>query len=46
VGVVYHDTQAANLGGAYRPSEGADIQIQITAGGHNIGYMTAGEWLE
>ncbi len=42
-GVAYHDTEPANLGGAYRPSEGVDIE---TANGlTDIGWTRAGEWL-
>jgi hypothetical protein len=42
-GVAYHDTEPANLGGAYRPAEGVDIE---TAGGlTDVGWVRAGEWL-
>jgi hypothetical protein len=45
-GVAYHDTDAANLGGAYRTT-GVDIQATTDAGaGHNVGWTKAGEWLE
>ena len=42
-GVGYHDTTAANLGGAYRPSEGVDIEkgAYIT----DVGWIRSGEWL-
>ena len=46
-GVAYHDIDAANLGGAYRTTEGVDIQATTDAGGgFNVGYTKAGEWLE
>ncbi|NLX49736.1 MAG: carbohydrate-binding protein [Methanospirillum sp.] len=42
-GVAYHDLEPANLGGAYRPAEGVDIE---TVGGvTNVGWIRAGEWL-
>jgi len=45
-GVAYHDTDAANLGGAYRPAEGVDIQATTDTGGeYNVGWTQAGEWL-
>lgn len=43
-GVAYHDLEAANQGGQYRTSEGVDIEA--TPGGHNVGWINAGEWLE
>ncbi len=46
-GVGYHDNTPLNSGGAYRPSEGVDIQTTgDSGGGHNLGWMVAGEWLE
>ena len=46
-GVGYHDADPLNNGGAYRNSEGVDIQIGgIDAGGYNIGWTVIGEWLE
>jgi hypothetical protein len=46
-GLAYHDTTPANIGGAYRPSEGVDI---LTGGGSDgngfVGFIQAGEWLE
>ena len=46
-GVAYHDTSATNSGGAYRPSEGVDIQPDADVdGGFNVGWTKAGEWLE
>ena len=44
-GVAYHDSEAANLGGEYRPGEGVDLQT-CTEGGYNVGWTAAGEWLE
>lgn len=44
-GVAYHDAEAANKGGAYRPAEGVDIAA-LTAGGHKINWVREGEWLE
>jgi uncharacterized delta-60 repeat protein len=43
-GVAYHDTDAANIGGAYRAT-GVDVQA-IPAGGFNVGFAKAGEWVE
>lgn len=42
-GLAYHDSEAANQGGQYR-TEGVDIEA--TPGGHNVGWLAAGEWLE
>ncbi len=42
-GIAYHDSEPANLGGAYRPAEGVDIE---TSGGiTNVGWVRSGEWL-
>jgi PKD repeat protein len=42
-GVAYHDAEPANLGGAYRPDEGVDIE---SGGGvTNVGWVRDGEWL-
>ena len=42
-GVAYHDVEPANLGGAYRPAEGVDIEkgTYIT----DVGWIRSGEWL-
>ena len=42
-GVAYHDVEPANLGGAYRPAEGVDIEkgAYIT----DVGWIRSGEWL-
>jgi endoglucanase len=46
-GVAYHDTDAANNGGQYRTSERVDLQATTdTGGGYNVGWISAGEWLE
>lgn len=46
-GVAYHDTDAANNGGQYRPGEGVDIEAcSDTGGGYNVGWLSPGEWLE
>jgi N-acetyl-anhydromuramyl-L-alanine amidase AmpD len=46
-GFAYHDVEKANLGGAYRPSKGVDVQKSTdVGGGFNVGYAKAGEWLE
>ncbi len=44
--VAYHDADAANSGGSYRPNDGVDIQeCEDINGGYNIGWVSAGEWL-
>lgn len=44
-GVSYHDVDAGNNGGAYRPTD-VDIEPSADAeGGYNVGWMTAGEWM-
>ncbi|MDP9175904.1 MAG: carbohydrate-binding protein [Planctomycetota bacterium] len=44
--VAYHDNDAANLGGAYRLSEGVDVEPTAdTGGGYNVGHFQAGEWM-
>ena len=40
-GVAYHDTDAANLGGAGRTTEGVDVEGAPT----DVGWTAAGEWL-
>lgn len=45
-GWTYHDTDPANLGGAYRPSDGVDIEPTTDTGGYNVGFAKAGEWIE
>lgn len=43
-GVGYHDTTAANLGGAYR-KDGVDIEYFASEAGFNVGWVRNGEWL-
>ncbi len=43
----YHDIDATNNGGEYRPEYGVDIQAtNDTGGGYNVGWIRAGEWIE
>jgi endoglucanase Acf2/PKD repeat protein len=44
-GVAYHDNNANNVGLAFRPTEGVDIE-GANDGGFDVYWMTAGEWLE
>jgi hypothetical protein len=44
-GVAYNDTTAGNQGGQYRTGDRVDIE-SAAGGGHNVGYVVAGEWLE
>lgn len=44
-GVGYHDTTAANLGGAYR-KDGVDIEYFASEQGFNVGWIRDGEWLQ
>ena len=42
-GVAYHDTTAGNKGGVYRQS---DVDLEASAaGGYDLGWTRAGEWL-
>ena len=43
-GVAYHDSDPENTGGEYR-STGVDIESN-SIGGHNVGWIVPGEWLE
>ncbi|WP_404420440.1 chitobiase/beta-hexosaminidase C-terminal domain-containing protein [Nibricoccus sp. IMCC34717] len=45
-GYSYHDTDAANLGGQLRTSEGVDIYTTADAGGGYAVRAKAGEWIE
>lgn len=46
-GFAYSDTTPANVGGAYRPAEGVDIQATTDAGGgFNVGWIADAEFLE
>lgn len=44
-GLAYHDNEAANIPGGYRPEEGVDLEPN-GLGGFHIGYIGAGEWVE
>jgi hypothetical protein len=45
-GFSFHDTTAANLGGALRPSEGVDIAATLdTGGGFAVSDTAPGEWM-
>lgn len=44
-GLTFHDTDPANIPGAYRPSEAVDIEAR-PGGGYQLAYVAAGEWLE
>jgi hypothetical protein len=43
-GVAYHDTDPENIGAAYRPDEGVDIEA-CSEGGADVGWMANGEWM-
>ena len=43
--IAYYDNEASNFGGAYRTTEGVDIQ-GCGEGGYNLAWTAAGEWLE
>jgi hypothetical protein len=43
--LTYHDADFTNVPGAYRPSEGVDIEARST-GGYHITNVAVGEWLE
>ena len=46
-GVAYNDTDPVNNGGAYRASEGVDLEGTTDTGfGYNVGFVQNGEWLE
>lgn len=42
-GVGYHDSDSANRGGAYRTTEGVDIE-KCSEGGYDVSYVSAGDW--
>jgi hypothetical protein len=44
-GLAYHDADAANIPGKYRPDEGVDIYDRLGDGFH-VGNAIPGEWLE
>lgn len=43
--VAYHDMDYANQGGAFRTSEGVDIEV-CSEGGYDVGWIEAGEWID
>lgn len=43
-GIAYHDADANNIGLAFRPTEGVDIESN--AGGFDVYWIRAGEWIE
>ena len=46
-GVAYHDLDSRNYGGAYRTTEGVDVEKSSDiGGGYDIGRMARGEWLQ
>lgn len=46
-GEAYHDMDAGNNGGAFRPDEAVDIEnCTDDGGGYNVGWLEVGEWLE
>lgn len=44
-GIGYHDVDASNNGGQYRPTEGVDIEQTTEEGGYDVGWTNAGEWM-
>jgi len=45
--VAYVDSDPTNNGGAYRPSEGVDLEATAdVGGGFNLGWVQPGEWVE
>ena len=45
-GVAYHNLSTGNSGGRYRAGD-VDIEATTdTGGGHNVGWLAAGEWLK
>jgi peptidoglycan/xylan/chitin deacetylase (PgdA/CDA1 family)/uncharacterized protein involved in high-affinity Fe2+ transport len=46
-GCAYHDSDAVNSGGSYRPSEGVDVEPTSDLGtGFNVGWIVSGEWMK
>ncbi|NNE36002.1 MAG: carbohydrate-binding protein, partial [Rhodothermales bacterium] len=43
--LTYHDTDEANVAGAYRPTEAVDVEAR-SDGGFQVAYIESGEWLE
>jgi hypothetical protein len=44
-GQTYHDNNTSNKGGAYRLTEGVDIEARPD-GGYQVGYVANGEWTQ
>ncbi len=44
-GVAYHDTEASNIGLAFRPDEGVDLEGS-NDGAFDVYWIVAGEWIE
>ncbi|NNE71026.1 MAG: carbohydrate-binding protein [Rhodothermales bacterium] len=44
-GLAYHDTETANIGLAFRPDEGVDIE-GANQGAFDVYWIVAGEWIE
>ena len=44
-GLAYHDVNANNIGLAYRPAEGVDLE-GAAGGGYDVYWIVAGEWIE
>jgi Tol biopolymer transport system component len=44
-GLAYHDNDATNTGGQYRPNEGVDLSTSSAAGSIYLAATNAGEWL-
>ena len=44
-GIAYHDVNANNIGLAFRPSEGVDLE-NAAGGGYDVYWIVAGEWIE
>ncbi len=44
-GRAYHDTESQNIGLAYRPNEGVDLE-RANDGGFDVYWIVAGEWIE
>jgi hypothetical protein len=45
-GVGYHDNDASNNGGKFRPDEGVDIEQNKNEGGYDVGWTKTGEWMD
>ncbi|MCB1184178.1 carbohydrate-binding protein [bacterium] len=44
-GIAYHDVEGANIGTAFRPDEGVDLE-GAAGGGYDVFWIVAGEWIE